>query len=151
LEYQGETHYYSSHIFGRASDRKRADSIKFKFATDTGITLIPIPYWWDNSPSSLAATIQYYRPDLIVNNSTNASPIPSEMPAKVQRGFNYAPSYPKQLSDTIEPTGWLMMEKYDGVRVFWNGKQLLAKAEKIVMNVPRELSFPSIPFEGELW
>jgi hypothetical protein len=44
-----------------------------------------------------------------------------------------------------------MMEKYDGVRVVWNGKRLTYAKSKIIIDVPPELQLPSIPFEGELW
>jgi hypothetical protein len=44
-----------------------------------------------------------------------------------------------------------MMEKYDGVRVYWDGKQLHIKSLNVVTNVPKEASFPSTPFEGEFW
>jgi hypothetical protein len=42
-----------------------------------------------------------------------------------------------------------MMEKYDGIRCYWNGKNLLINGMK--MTVPPKYNFPSIPFEGELW
>jgi hypothetical protein len=45
-----------------------------------------------------------------------------------------------------------MLEKYDGIRVFWDGATLrCAKNTKISIEVPKELSFPNVPFEGELW
>jgi hypothetical protein len=44
-----------------------------------------------------------------------------------------------------------MMEKFDGVRVFWDGKRLYIKNSKIAIDVPSEINFPTIPFEGELW
>jgi hypothetical protein len=44
-----------------------------------------------------------------------------------------------------------MMEKYDGIRVFWDGKRLHAKSLGTIIKVPTDLSFPSIPFEGVLW
>jgi hypothetical protein len=43
------------------------------------------------------------------------------------------------------------MEKYDGVRVFWDGKQLRSKDTRQVINVPQIVEFQTIPFEGELW
>jgi hypothetical protein len=43
-----------------------------------------------------------------------------------------------------------MMEKYDGVRVFWDGKYLYVKNSKVI-SVPEDCNFPSFPFEGELW
>lgn len=32
--------------------------------TSEGVTLIQVPYWWDKSVASLAATILKYRPDI---------------------------------------------------------------------------------------
>jgi hypothetical protein len=45
----------------------------------------------------------------------------------------------------------LMMEKFDGVRVYWDGEYLISSYSKAIINVPKEYSFPRIPFEGELW
>jgi hypothetical protein len=45
-----------------------------------------------------------------------------------------------------------MMEKYDGVRVFWDGKQLqYSRNTNIAINIPDHLALGSTPFEGELW
>jgi hypothetical protein len=44
-----------------------------------------------------------------------------------------------------------MMEKFDGVRVFWDGQRLISKSSKTVIPVPPEYKLPSLPFEGELW
>jgi hypothetical protein len=44
-----------------------------------------------------------------------------------------------------------MMEKYDGIRVFWDGKQLHSKTSGKILNLPKGHNFPTIPFEGELW
>jgi hypothetical protein len=45
----------------------------------------------------------------------------------------------------------LMMEKYDGVRVYWDGKSLYTSYPKQHLQVPNNIAFPTIPFEGELW
>jgi hypothetical protein len=44
-----------------------------------------------------------------------------------------------------------MMEKFDGVRVFWDGKSLKATSGNELIQVPNNVKFPSIPFDGELW
>jgi hypothetical protein len=44
-----------------------------------------------------------------------------------------------------------MMEKFDGVGVFWDGQNLFTKSSRIPIQIPRDIHFPSIPFEGELW
>jgi len=43
-------------------------------------------------------------------------------------------------------------EKYDGIRGYWNGQQLLSRSGK-VLNPPAWFvqAWPSTPFEGELW
>jgi hypothetical protein len=43
------------------------------------------------------------------------------------------------------------MEKYDGVRVFWDGQLLHCLKSNVIIQVPKELHFPETPFEGELW
>jgi hypothetical protein len=106
LEYQGETHYYSTHMFGKASDRQRADQIKQNFAKQMGITLLSIPFWWDKSSSSLAATIQAYRPDINADLIPLSNPIPSEIPLKFQNKFSYIPNASKEYTEQLDPTGW---------------------------------------------
>jgi hypothetical protein len=62
LEYQGEGHYFQIPVYGGMERRKLIDDFKAKASKNMGVTLIPIPYWWDNKPASLAATLQRYRP-----------------------------------------------------------------------------------------
>jgi DNA ligase-1 len=52
----------------------------------------------------------------------------------------------------IELTDWLMSEKLDGVRGYWDGKKLLSK-NGIPFNPPRSFTknFPDFEVEGELW
>jgi len=63
FEYQGEVHYkqhylYKSQITTRDEEKKKACK---KF----GITLIEIPYWWDQTKESLQTSIQQHRPELL--------------------------------------------------------------------------------------
>jgi hypothetical protein len=44
-----------------------------------------------------------------------------------------------------------MMEMFDGVRVYWDGKVLRSHEFKKQIDVPKDIIFPSTPFEGELW
>ncbi len=49
-------------------------------------------------------------------------------------------------------TGWVMSEKLDGVRAFWDGKQLISRSGR-VFNTPTSFTqkFPSFELDGELW
>jgi hypothetical protein len=42
------------------------------------------------------------------------------------------------------------MEKYDGIRVLWNGSKLQTQDKKVIQ-VPSNVTFPPITFEAELW
>lgn len=69
-----------------------------------------------------------------------------------------AASAPPQLllaanaSPDIDPTGYLVSEKYDGVRAFWDGRRLMLRGGGAV---PAPAWFtgrlPPLPLDGELW
>jgi len=67
FEYQGEHHYKSNKILGESSVTQKRDREKKKICEEKGITLIEIPFWWDRKKDSLIATIQNYRPDLVLS------------------------------------------------------------------------------------
>ena len=49
-------------------------------------------------------------------------------------------------------SGWLMSEKLDGIRAYWDGKHLLSKKGKRI-NAPKSFTdeLPSFELDGELW
>ena len=56
-------------------------------------------------------------------------------------------------NDTIDPTGWWLSEKLDGVRCYWNGSQFLSRngnqfiaPKYFTENLPKTVSL-----DGELW
>jgi hypothetical protein len=102
LEYQGEHHYLSSLRFGSASKQQQKDQIKQQIAKDEGITLIPIPFWWDHSRESLAATIRHFRPDVELYIPANVTPIPARIP--LQSYFKYRNNVAQQYDATVDPT-----------------------------------------------
>jgi DNA ligase-1 len=52
----------------------------------------------------------------------------------------------------MDPTGWWMSEKLDGVRAYWNGKHLISRLGNRFY-APKWFTqgWPSIPMDGELW
>ena len=54
--------------------------------------------------------------------------------------------------DNMDPTGWYMTEKYDGMRLYWNGSQFYSRQGRRVA-VPSSITskLPSVPLDGELW
>ena len=51
-----------------------------------------------------------------------------------------------------DPSGWLMSEKMDGVRCYWNGSCLYTRTGGII-NAPKEwkAQLPKMALDGELW
>ena len=49
-------------------------------------------------------------------------------------------------------TGWVMSEKLDGVRAYWNGKNLISRGGNII-NAPKWFTkdYPPFEIDGELW
>lgn len=52
----------------------------------------------------------------------------------------------------MDVTGWLMSEKYDGVRCFWNGNELYSRSGTVI-TAPKFFTrnFPRSPLDGELY
>ncbi len=52
----------------------------------------------------------------------------------------------------IDPAGWLVSEKFDGVRAFWDGRQLRFRSGLVVAAPAWFLArLPAVPLDGELW
>lgn len=54
--------------------------------------------------------------------------------------------------DKHDPSGWLMSEKLDGVRCYWNGTTLFSR-NGVKIRAPQEWKdrMPPIALDGELW
>eukprot|EP01114_Cavostelium_apophysatum_P023042 TRINITY_DN8558_c0_g1_i1.p1 TRINITY_DN8558_c0_g1~~TRINITY_DN8558_c0_g1_i1.p1 ORF type:complete len:373 (-),score=66.08 TRINITY_DN8558_c0_g1_i1:152-1270(-) len=65
FEYQGIQHYQKQPFLGTEEKDLKRDSVKRKACDGLGITLIEIPYWWDQKKESLMATIKKHRSDLL--------------------------------------------------------------------------------------
>ncbi len=51
-----------------------------------------------------------------------------------------------------DPAGWWMSEKYDGVRGYWDGTQMLSRqGEMIALPDGLRAALPDFPLDGELW
>ena len=58
-----------------------------------------------------------------------------------------------QIDDgTTDIAGWWLSEKLDGVRAYWDGRQLWSKHAHPFAAPPEFIAeLPSFPLEGELW
>jgi len=62
------------------------------------------------------------------------------------------PMLPGVYTEQVDVSGWLMSEKLDGVRGYWDGKRLLSKNGN-VFHAPAKFiaGLPPFPVEGEIW
>ena len=52
----------------------------------------------------------------------------------------------------IDPHGWLVSEKYDGVRAFWDGRMLRFRSGLVIAAPAGFIArLPAVPLDGELW
>ncbi len=63
VEYQGEYHYRDSYL-SSSEAVKRRDQHKREYCAAYGITLIEIPYWWEQTTSYLKNVLKIKRPDV---------------------------------------------------------------------------------------
>jgi DNA ligase-1 len=58
----------------------------------------------------------------------------------------------ERYQDNIDPAGYLVSEKLDGVRAVWDGRQLRLRSGRAVVAPPWFLAaLPEQPVDGELW
>lgn len=64
----------------------------------------------------------------------------------------FPPMLAHEYADDINPTGWWISEKMDGVRAIWDGTRLLSRnGNEFRAPTSFLLSLPPIPLDGELW
>lgn len=69
-----------------------------------------------------------------------------------QHGHTVDIMLPRVYKDNIDVIGWLMSEKLDGVRGYWDGKQLFSKnGNRLYPPSAFIQGLPHFPLEGELW
>lgn len=58
----------------------------------------------------------------------------------------------KTYRDDMDVTGWVMSEKLDGVRAYWDGEKLKSRSGR-VLSPPHDYTkdFPPFALDGELW
>jgi len=65
FEYHGEQHYHWDFRYGSPLIRQQNDFQKKNACKEREITLVEIPYWWEQTVKSLVATVRNFRPELL--------------------------------------------------------------------------------------
>lgn len=185
FEYNGYHHYHELPFFGPIEVYKRRDKEKAELCEKYGIRLIVIPYWWDNKIESLAATIHSHFPSLLPELAEKAAddtarerikgllqkietgeavaisndPPPPVRVTKGRKSRSKVLGNGLQLAnawdDGKDPSGFLISEKLDGVRVFLSGDDaVLATRHGRKIKSPAwwiEQLPKGVDLDGELW
>ncbi len=94
-----QVRHYSPHIGER--DKKKVATCQ-----QLGINLITVPYWWDGSLSSLAATIRQARPDIEIPSVDITAPIPLNVPIKATSSVPFEVKHAGNVPEKFDVTGW---------------------------------------------
>lgn len=148
VEYNGQHHFEDVPFFGPVEAYRERDILKRQLCEECGIRLVIVPYWWDMQLESLAAFL-YNEVPSIVDSLEPSDPEVRQLIDELREG-KHAPiaeapptknsssrSTPGSvrgtvlsdgrdghafLSGTEDPTGMLVRERLDSIRVHWDGK-----------------------------
>jgi DNA ligase-1 len=82
--------------------------------------------------------------------AARASSTPSTAPAKKDTAPPVLLAHP--WDQVVDLSGWWMSEKLDGVRAYWDGKQMLSRLGNTFVVPPWFVEgLPDYPLDGELW
>eukprot|EP01114_Cavostelium_apophysatum_P003604 TRINITY_DN1359_c0_g5_i1.p1 TRINITY_DN1359_c0_g5~~TRINITY_DN1359_c0_g5_i1.p1 ORF type:complete len:860 (+),score=172.66 TRINITY_DN1359_c0_g5_i1:146-2725(+) len=107
FEYQGHQHYRTSNYFGEAGEVQKLDEQKARACEEKGITLVHVPFWWDQTRESLQSTLHQKRPDL-VRNSADHPPIPETYEEFKSSELRAEMDKIKSKLSITEPYDWLV-------------------------------------------
>jgi DNA ligase-1 len=119
-----------------------------------GVYSCSCPAWRNQSVGIERRTCKHLRK--LRGDAAEEARIGSALPAKPADSKEASEAPPLLLAETwdcvTDPTGWLLSEKLDGVRAYWDGKQFLSRLGNL-FHAPDWFvaDLPPVPLDGELW
>jgi len=92
IEYQGEQHYQWTFKHGSPNILRERDYARKQACDRFGITILEIPFWWDQRMESLTSTIHTHRPDLLIyfhDHLSSIKAMPIQECSTLRRGTFY--------------------------------------------------------------
>lgn len=122
-----------------------------------GVYSCSCPAWRNQSAGTERRTCKHIRK--LRGDAAEEARVGGALPArpvKAAAGGEEAGGPPVLLAEVwdnaLDLTGWWMSEKLDGVRAYWDGKQLLSRQGNLYHAPDWFLAgFPRTPLDGELW
>ncbi|HYV36304.1 MAG TPA: DNA ligase [Gemmataceae bacterium] len=119
-----------------------------------GVYSCTCPAWRNQSHAIERRTCKHLRK--LRGDAAEEERIGGELPAKpkIETGETNAPALllAERWDQIVDPTGWWLSEKLDGVRAYWDGKQLWSRLGNL-FHAPDWFiaGLPNVPLDGELW
>ena len=119
-----------------------------------GVYSCTCPAWRNQSVGVERRTCKHLRK--LRGDAAEEARLGSALPAKPKTVDGAAQAPPLLLAESwdcvLDPAGWWMSEKLDGVRAYWDGKQFLSRLGNRY-HAPDWFveGLPDVPLDGELW
>lgn len=138
---------------GEMVEVQGSGSRPYQLKNTGGVYSCTCPAWRNQSVGIERRTCKHLRK--LRGDAAEELRVSSALPAKPVAKAGEATAPPLLLAETwdgvLDPAGWLMSEKLDGVRAYWDGKQFLSRQGNLYLAPEWFVAgLPDVPLDGEL-
>ncbi|HUE72510.1 MAG TPA: DNA ligase [Pirellulaceae bacterium] len=139
---------------GESIEVQGSSGAKYVLKNSGGVYSCTCPAWRNQSVGIERRTCKHLRK--LRGDQAEQDRVGSALPTRPAKKEGEATEPPLLLAHTwdnyLDLSGWWMSEKLDGVRAYWDGKQLLSRQGNLLHAPDWFLeSLPEVPLDGELW
>jgi len=139
---------------GESVEMKGSGAKPYVLKNTGGVYSCTCPAWRNQSIGIERRTCKHLRK--LRGDAAEEERVGSALPAKPKTADGTVTAPPLLLAQSwdgiVDPTGWLLSEKLDGVRAYWDGKQFISRLGNLY-HAPDWFvaGLPTVPLDGELW
>jgi DNA ligase-1 len=139
---------------GESVDMQGSGSKPYVLKNTGGVYSCTCPAWRNQSIGIERRTCKHLRK--LRGDAAEEARVGGALPAKPREAKEDGSTPALLLAESwdfvTDPTGWLLSEKLDGVRAYWDGKQFLSRQGNL-FHAPDWFvaGLPDVPLDGELW
>jgi DNA ligase-1 len=139
---------------GESTEVQGSSGSKYTLKNSGGVYSCTCPAWRNQSVGIERRTCKHLRK--LRGDQAEHDRVGSALPARPAKKEGESTEPPLLLAHAwdnyLDLSGWWMSEKLDGVRAYWDGKQLLSRLGNLLHAPDWFLeSLPEVPLDGELW
>jgi DNA ligase-1 len=139
---------------GETAQVQGSGSKPYELKNTGGVYSCTCPAWRNQSVAIERRTCKHLRK--FRGDEAETARVGSDAPVRAKKEKEDGDAPPLLLAEnwdsTLDPAGWWLSEKLDGVRAFWDGKQLWSRLGNLFHAPDWFLKgLPDVPLDGELW